>query len=79
VLREDFVDEPALSDDLLGLDLDVDRLPADLAVGLVDEDARVREGVALAAVPPARITAAAEAAYPTHHVATSHDTVCMVS
>src|SRR5262245_147816 len=48
VVRHDLVEELARPDDLLGLDLDVDGLAGCATVGLVDQDARVRERVALA-------------------------------
>ena len=44
VLGEDLVDDLPALDDLLGLDLDVGDLAADLAVGLVDHDLGVRQG-----------------------------------
>jgi hypothetical protein len=49
VLGQDLLDPPALPHDLLRVDLEVDRLPLDPAVGLVQQHARVRQGVALAA------------------------------
>ena len=45
---EDLVEPLALLQDLVGLDLDVRDLPADLAVRLVDHHLRVRQAVALA-------------------------------
>src|SRR3954467_3007144 len=48
VVGEDLVEELAHPDDFLRLDLDVDRLARRTTVGLVDEDAGVREDEALA-------------------------------
>ena len=65
VVRQDLVERLAHADDLLGLDLDVDRLARRATVRLVDEHPGVREDEALArASPAARITAAADAAWP---------------
>ncbi len=44
---DDLVHQLAFANDLLGLDLDVDGLALGAAVGLVQEDPRVRERVAL--------------------------------
>ena len=49
VLGEQLVQELAVPQDLLGLDLDVDGLALRAAVGLVDEHPRVRQREALAA------------------------------
>ena len=51
-------------EDLLGLDLDVGDLAADLAVGLMDHDLGVRQGEPPPFAPPASKTAAPEAAMP---------------
>src|SRR5438132_12552948 len=51
VLGEDLVEQLAVAEDLLGLDLDVDRLTLRAAVRLVDQDARVRKRIALALGP----------------------------
>ena len=48
VVREDLVEQLAHPDDLLGLDLDVDRLAGRATVRLVDEHPGVREDEALA-------------------------------
>src|SRR5439155_26296195 len=53
VLREQLVQQPAVAKDLFRLDLDVHRLASGLAVGLVDQDARVRQRVPLALRPRA--------------------------
>ena len=69
-----------MRDDLLGLDLDVDGLALRATVRLVDQHAGVRQGEALArASPAARITAAAEAAWPMQMVETSGLMYCIVS
>ena len=65
--------------DLLGLDLDVDRLPLRAAVRLVEQHARVRQGEALARRARGRSTAAADAAWPMHVVETSGLMYCIVS
>ena len=48
VAGEDLVDDVPALDDLLGLDLDVGDLPADLAIGLMDHDLGVRQREAAA-------------------------------
>jgi hypothetical protein len=48
VIDEDAVELLAHPEDLLGLDVDVGRLPLGAAQRLVDQDARVRQGEPLA-------------------------------
>jgi hypothetical protein len=79
VLREDLVELRAHLHDLLGLDLDVRRLATRAAVRLVDHDAAVREGRRLPLLTGASSTAAIDAAWPMHTVATGQRTYCMVS
>ena len=80
VVRQDLVEQLAHAHDLLGLDLDVDRLTRRATVRLVDQDPGVREDEALArARPTASSTAAADAAWPTQIVCTSGLMYCIVS
>src|SRR5882724_4250634 len=62
VIDEDAVQLLAHPEDLLGLDVDVGRLALGAAQRLVDQDARVRQGEALALAPAHSSSAAIEAA-----------------
>ncbi len=78
-LGEDLVESLAQEDDLLGLDLDVDRLAAGAAQRLVEHDAGVQGGRARRPEDVASRNAAAEAAMPTQTVLTLLFIRCITS